>query len=61
MGEDPQQLAEHASAEMTKSYDSGHVEIRWVKVQSPLGLDKPPPAPVANLPLAPVDRPPQRL
>jgi len=38
MGNNPQQLADHASAEMTKNYDSGHDDIRWVNVQSPLGL-----------------------
>src|SRR5690554_203171 len=31
-GEDPQQLAGHASAKMTSNYDSGHDEIRWVEV-----------------------------
>jgi len=28
MGNNPQQLADHASAEMTKNYDSGHDDIR---------------------------------
>jgi len=38
MGGNPQKLAGHASEEMTKNYDSGHDDIRWVDVQSPLGL-----------------------
>lgn len=33
-GEDPQQLAGHASAQMTSNYDSGHDEIRWVEVSA---------------------------
>jgi hypothetical protein len=28
MGNNPQQLADHASVEMTKNYDSGHDDIR---------------------------------
>lgn len=31
-GIDPQQLAGHGSEQMTKNYDAGHDEIRWVEV-----------------------------
>jgi hypothetical protein len=37
-GENPQGLAGHASEVMTKNYDSGHDEIRWVKVEANLDL-----------------------
>ena len=33
-GQDPQQLAGHASAKMTSNYDSGHDEIRWIEVSA---------------------------
>jgi len=33
-GQDPQQLAGHATAKMTSNYDSGHDEIRWVEVSA---------------------------
>lgn len=33
-GLDPQQLAGHASEIMTKNYDSGHEEIRWIEVEA---------------------------
>ena len=32
IGEKPQQLAGHESAEKTKNYDSGHDDIRWVNM-----------------------------
>ncbi len=35
-GENPQELAGHASEEMTNNYDSGHDEIRWIKVKANL-------------------------
>ncbi len=35
-GIDPQQLAGHGSAEMTKNYDSGHEDIRWIEVKTGL-------------------------
>jgi integrase len=37
-GTDPQQLAGHASANMTKNYDSDHDEIRWVEVSAGLKI-----------------------
>lgn len=33
-GQDPQQLAGHASAKMTSNYDSGHDEIRWIEASA---------------------------
>lgn len=33
-GQNPQQLAGHATAKMTSNYDSGHDEIRWVEVSA---------------------------
>jgi integrase len=33
-GEDPQALAGHSSGKMTKNYDSGHDEIRWMTVRT---------------------------
>lgn len=33
-GFDPQQLAGHATAKMTKNYDSGHDEIRWIEAET---------------------------
>ncbi|WP_020682334.1 phage integrase Arm DNA-binding domain-containing protein [Marinobacterium rhizophilum] len=35
-GADPQQLAGHATAKMTKNYDADHDEIRWVEVTADL-------------------------
>ena len=37
-GIDPQGLAGHASSVMTKNYDVGHDEIRWVYVTASLEL-----------------------
>lgn len=37
-GLDPQHLAGHASAKMTKNYDAGHDEIRWVEVSVDLKI-----------------------
>lgn len=37
-GANPQGLAGHASEEMTKNYDSGHDEIRWVNVEANLKI-----------------------
>ena len=37
-GIDPQHLAGHASAEMTKNYDSDHADIRWTEVSAGLKL-----------------------
>ena len=34
MNKDPQQLAGHSSAKMTKNYDSDHEEIRWVETET---------------------------
>lgn len=33
-GEDPQTLAGHSTSKMTKNYDSGHADIRWMAVKS---------------------------
>ncbi len=33
-GEKPQELAGHASEKMTKNYDSGHSEIRWIEAKT---------------------------
>lgn len=32
-GVDPQELAGHSSEKMTKNYDSGHDEIRWIETK----------------------------
>ncbi len=37
-GIDPQQLAGHASAQITDNYDSGHAEIRWIEVKTGLEI-----------------------
>ena len=37
-GKDPQQLAGHASAEMTNNYDAGHADIRWTQVTADLEI-----------------------
>ncbi|MEH6446608.1 MAG: hypothetical protein V7784_22145 [Oceanospirillaceae bacterium] len=37
-GIDPQQLAGHASEKMTRNYDAGHDEIRWVEVVASLNI-----------------------
>lgn len=34
MNKDPQQLAGHSSAKMTKNYDSDHEEIRWIETET---------------------------
>ena len=33
-GFDPQELAGHSSEKMTKNYDSGHDEIRWIETKT---------------------------
>lgn len=33
-GEDPQTLAGHSTSKMTKNYDAGHADIRWMAVKS---------------------------
>lgn len=33
-GFDPQKLAGHSSQQMTKNYDSGHAEIRWIETKT---------------------------
>jgi integrase len=38
IGENPQQLAGHSSEGMTRNYDSGHDEVRWVETGSSLKL-----------------------
>jgi integrase len=37
-GVDPQQLAGHSSQKMTKNYEAGHKEIRWIEADANLSI-----------------------